>query len=322
MRKLWYNDVQMREFLPEQDNYDGRVPYVVHGSFRKHLGEIGSAAATINATGRAIAIAPHDCTAVGEEHGFILLAGENDKDPRQIEAEYLQKVLGLKALGGFSLWVNPGGYIGKAAAYEYGIAQASGVPTFFTETPSDVPFYVDPSSVKSPGQIAEQLQQSHDALLKPTLITGPLGGMWNRLPFPVTSVAVGGIIRCREKLLLIEDGRWKDGQLTVPGTTVRARETREDALHRAVNEKFGIHVSGIAPLKTSFMLDNSGYKKPISSLVFDDRLIAASDERVQPQDGLNHHWVTLEGTKALLSGGQIEPNAATLLDEYLPRMTV
>jgi len=80
----------MREYLSDQD-YDSRVPYVVHGSFRKHLDEIGSAVATISATGEAIAIAPHGCTAVGEENGFVLLAGEQDKDPRQVEAEYLQK---------------------------------------------------------------------------------------------------------------------------------------------------------------------------------------------------------------------------------------
>ena len=47
---------------------------------------------------------------------------------------------------------------------------------------------------------------------------------------------------------------------------------------------------------------------------------AASNERVQPQDGLSYHWVTLGETEALLNGGQIEPNATTLLNEYLPRM--
>jgi hypothetical protein len=306
----------MRESLPEQNSVIDRIPCVIHGSFRKHLYEISSAAATINATEQAVVIAPHDCTAAGEKNGFVLLDGEKDKDPRQIEAEYLQKVLGLKALGGFSLWVNPGGYIGKSAAYEYGIAQASGVPTFFTEAPDDVPFYVDPESIQRPEQLAEQLQLNRDALLQPISNSEPLGEVWKRLPFPVASVAVGGIVHYRKRLLLIEDGRWKSGQLTIPGTTVRARETRRDALHRAINEKFGMTVSEIMPLKTGFMIDDSGYKKPIDSLVFDDRLITTSSERVRPQDGLSHHWVSPKETKALLDSNRIEPNAASLLNEY------
>lgn len=126
-----------------------------------------------------------------------------------------------------------------------------------------------------------------------------------------------GIVRHRKKLLLIEDGRWKDGQLTIPGTTVRVRETRDSALQRAVNEKFGMDVNDITPLKTSFMISDSGYNKPISSLVFDDRLIEASSEHVRTQDGLNHYWASTEETEALLDAGQIEPNAAALLHDHL-----
>lgn len=307
----------MRELSSEQSDTPDRVPYVVHGSFRKSLPEISSAITTLNATEQAVAIAPHDCATIGEENGFVLLAGEQDKDPRQIEAEYLQKVLELKALGGFSLWVNPGGYIGKSAAYEYGIAQASGIPAFFTEAPDDVPFYVNPASIQSPEQIAERLQQDREELLKPGLDSNPIGEVWKRLPFPVASVAIGGIVRCRKRLLLVEDGRWKDNQLTIPSTTVRARETRDSALQRAINEKFGMDVSDVTPLKTSFMIDDSGYSKPVSSLVFDDRLIEANSERVWAQDGLNHHWVSLEETGVLLRAEQIEPNAAALLRDHL-----
>ena len=66
-------------------------------------------------------------------------------------------------------------------------------------------------------------------------------------------------------------------------------------------------------------LKQNTYKKPISNLVFDDRLITASSEHVRPQDGLNHHWVSLEESRALLDNDQIEPNAASLLDEHLTR---
>lgn len=296
------------------------MPYVVHGSFRKHLDVIQSTITTLNETDRAVAIAPHDCTATDEQEGFVLLAGEQGKDPRQIEAEYLQKVLSLKKLGGFSLWVAPNGYVGKSGAYEYGIAQACGVPAFFTEQPEDVPFYVHPDNIKSPEELAEQLQQSHSSLTQPTSNADVIGQVWERLPFPTASVAVGGILRYRKRLLLVEDGRWPDSQLTVPGTTVRARETRDGALRRALTDKFGVEVSDMAPLKTSFMLGDSGYGKPVTDLVFDDRAIDLSSERVAPQAGLRLHWVSQDEAQALVQTGQIEPNAAMLLQEYATKI--
>lgn len=296
------------------------VPYVVHGSFRKHLDIIQSTITTLNETGHAVAIAPHDCTATDEREGFVLLSGEQDKDPRQIEAEYLQKVLSLRQLGGFSLWVAPNGYVGKSGAYEYGIAQACGVPAFFTEMPEDVPFYVRPDSVKTPEELAEELRQNQSSFMRPVDNADEIGPVWDRLPFPTASVAVGGIVRYRKRLLLVEDGRWPDNQLTVPGTTVRARETREDALRRAMTDKFGVEVSDMAPLNTSFMLGDSGYGKPVSDLVFDDRTIDLSSERAKPQAGLRLHWVSQDEARALAQAGQIEPNAAMLLQEYTAKV--
>ena len=246
----------------------------------------------------------------------MLLSGEQDKDPRRIEAEYLQKVLSLKKLGGFSLWVAPNGYVGKSGAYEYGIAQACGVPTFFTEAPEDVPFYVHPDSIKSPEELAEELRQGEASFMRPIGSTDAVGRVWERLPFPTASVAVGGIVRYRKRLLLVEDGRWPDGRLTVPGTSVRARETRNGALRRALTDKFGVETSNVSPLRTSFMLDGSGYGKPVSELVFDDRAIDLSGEHTQPQAGLRLHWVSLDEAQTLAQEGQVEPNAATLLQEY------
>lgn len=133
------------------------LPYVVHGSFRKHLDNIADAIATINATGLAVAIAPHDCVAVSEQDGFVKFAGEEDQDPRLIEAKYLRDALEASAADGFSLFVNPGGYMGNAARYEAGAVHASGGRVFFTEQPEDVSFYVHPGSIQSPEQIAELL---------------------------------------------------------------------------------------------------------------------------------------------------------------------
>ncbi len=291
------------------------VPYVVHGSFRNHLGVIQSTITTINATGLAAAIAPHDCTAVNETDGFILLQGEQDKDPRLVEAEYLQKVLSLRALGGFSLWVTPGGYIGKSGAYEYGIAQACGVPAFFTETPQDVPFYVPPESVRSAAELAEQLQGGRN-VIRVASANDPIGEVWERLAFPTASVAVGGIVRFRNRLLLVNDGRWPNDQLTVPGTTVRVGETREEALRRVFREKTGATIRGVTAFQINFMVDGSGYGKPVNNLVFDDRIIDLSGQRVEPRPGLSIHWVGNSEAQSLARAGQIEPNAASLLREY------
>ena len=231
----------------------------------------------------------------------------------------MQKVLSLKKLGGFSLWVVPNGYVGKSGAYEYGIAQACGVPAFFTEAPDDVPFYVNPDSVKTAEQLANQLQRDRRITTPPISEHDTVGRVWERLPFPTASVAVGGIIRHRDRLLLVEDGRWPDNQLTVPGTTVRANETREVALRRALTDKFGLDANHVTPLRTGFMLNGSGYTKPIETVVFDDRMISASSERTQPQAGLVTHWVSPTEAQALAEAGQVEPNAVLLVSEYLAR---
>lgn len=292
------------------------TPFVVHGSFKKHLGDIQSAVQMLNETGQAKAIAPHNCTAVDEQDGFTLLEGEQNKDPQQIETEYLQKVLSLKALGGFSLWVTPGGYIGKSAAYEYGIAQACGVPAFFTEMPEDVPFYVRPSAVRTPAQLAEQLIAKVPISRKFDKANTAIGEAWERLSFPTANVAVGGIVTYHRRMLLVEDGRWPDGQLTVPGTTVRSLETRDAALSRMATDKFGFAIKSAAKFQTSFMLGGSGFAKPMQTLVFDDRVIELSSERLQPKT-FNYHWLNYEEARDAVEVGQVEPNAAGLIDHYL-----
>jgi ADP-ribose pyrophosphatase YjhB (NUDIX family) len=292
------------------------VPYVVHGSFRKHLDNIQAVVTALDGTGYAMAIAPHDCIASDERDGFVLLPGEQSKDPRQIEAEYLQKVLSLKTLGGFSLWVVPDGYVGKSAAYEYGIAQACGVPAYFTEAPKDVPFYVSPHAIKRADQLAQELLCG-DKVTQLCEDGDELGQMWSRLPFPTASVAVGGIVRYGGRMLLVRDGRWLDDELTVPGTTVRTNETRNGALARALDSKFGMNVRDVLPLCTSFMMDDSGYGKPVSSLVFDDHLVDLASERVQSQPGLHTFWVKSDEVTALIQTGHLEPNAAKLITAYL-----
>ncbi len=289
----------------------------MHGSFNKFLNKIEGAITTLNSTGVAEAIAPHNCEAVDSQDGFVLLAGEQGEDPRLVEAKYLQHVLKLKALGGFSLYITPNGYIGNTAAYEAGIVHATGTRVFFTERPRDVSFYVHGANIKSVDQLAEELHQNDGVLPPFEPDANPVADTWDRLLFPTALVAVGGIVTHGDRVLVVEDGRWRDEQLTVPGTTVRARETTDAALRRALTSKFGLDTESVQPFRTSFMLGDSGYGKPTDNLVFDDRLIGTSSQRVRPQDGITTHWLSRQELKTLLDAGQIEPNAAALLQQYL-----
>src|SRR5580700_5031229 len=178
----------------------GPIPVVLHGSFGRHLNEIGAAAEVLNNSGLATVIAPHDCEAIGQQDGFVLLPGEENQDPRDIEASYLEQVLSLKAQGGTSIFVNPEGYVGKSAAYEAGIIQASGGRAFWTEQPQDVPFYVDPASIM-PVEVLVTYMRDHSGALPPANKPhDQVSQRWRALPFPVGHIAQGTILRHNDRL--------------------------------------------------------------------------------------------------------------------------
>src|SRR5437867_23352 len=98
---------------------------VIHGSFSKHFDEIKRVHKVFTAAGIEV-LAPELLEITNFENGFALLDGQEGQDPRMIELLYLHN---LKRIGngGFSYFVNPGGYIGKSASYELGIAQLTNV---------------------------------------------------------------------------------------------------------------------------------------------------------------------------------------------------
>jgi hypothetical protein len=294
------------------------IPFVLHGSFGKHLDEIGQAADVLSSSGLAAVLAPHNCEAVGQNDGFVLLAGEEGKDPRELEAAYLEQVLSLRKEGGASIFVNPGGYVGKSAAYEAGIVQASGGRAIWTEQPQDVPFYVNPADVMSIDSLVAYMHINHGTLPPQSNSGDPLQQRWNELPFPVGHIAEGAIMRHGNKLLLVEDGRWSN-QLTIPGTKVRSGETRAAALGRLVRGKIGVTIDSVSHLTTSFMIPDSGYSAPVSpdTFVFDDHVISVTSEHVKPQGNIRPLWVSTPEIERLIGNRQIEPNAAAVLGEYL-----
>ena len=284
------------------------VPYVVHGSFRKHLDEIAQTIEMLNSTRLVQAIAPHNCAPDGEHNGFVLLSGEADKDPLEIEFDFMAKVDSLRALGGFAIWVNPGGYSGTSAAYEYGEAKKAGLRSFFTHPPEDVPFHVNPHDILSAKQLADSLVR-HQGVPPFQPDTSRVGQLWENRRTATAQLAVGGIVQCHNQLLLVEDGRWQ-GKLTVAGTTVRGYEDPKQALSRLANQKFGLRITDVVPLRTSLMLSGD---RPSSPKVFDDQLITLENTNVAPGPGLTAHWFTPDEIAALLASDQVEPNAKALL---------
>lgn len=293
-------------------------PCVLHGSYGRNLGAIHEAATILESTGLIKIIEPTDFDVVGYEDGFPLFVGQEGLDPREIELRFLQNVLSLKALGGCSYWITgpDKGQLGKSAAFEYGLAKAYGVRTYFSDQPQDVPFYVPRSAVMRPAMLAEYLVE-HDGEF-PTINPeeDAIGRAWHRgLLMPAAHVAVGGVVRHRDRILLVEDGMWEGGKLTVAGRTQLTGETREEAL-RKLEDKFGVRIRSILPLLTSFMIEGSGYRRPVVDKVFDDRIIDVANERLHPQPGLVGHWVSAAETSGLIASGDIEPNASRLLEHY------
>src|ERR1700753_448196 len=97
--------------LPHNPAVERAVPFVLHGSFGRHLDEIGRAAEILTNSEFATVLAPHNCEAAGQEDGFVLLSGEEGQDPRGIEATYLEQVLSLRKEGGASIFVDSDGYV-------------------------------------------------------------------------------------------------------------------------------------------------------------------------------------------------------------------
>lgn len=120
---------------------------IVHGSFSKHFSEIKEVCNVFTAAGIKV-LAPKTSELVSFSEDFALFDDELDSDPRYIELLYLNN---LKRLGenGFSYFVNPGGYIGRSASYELGVAQATNTRCFFSHNITDHPAYVHGKSIFS-----------------------------------------------------------------------------------------------------------------------------------------------------------------------------
>ena len=292
---------------------------VLHGSFRKHFGEIKKIHKLFTDAGIEI-LAPALSEIKSMEGGFAVLDSDTEKDQRMIELMYLHN---LRRLGedGFSYFVNPEGYIGKSASYELGIAQISNVRCFFMEKPADHPAYIHKNAVWKPenlvdyvikrGELPEpQIKRNERAIHK----------LWENLMVPGSVVAVGGIIeyepakpRKEKEILLVKTHKW-GGRYSMVGGKVRRGERLEDALVREIREETGLRSAVGEHICTFDQVKNSGYYISGIQHIFIDKVVKVGSRRVRlNEEAQDYIWAS---PNAALRELPIEPNARHTIELY------
>lgn len=292
---------------------------ILHGSFTKHFDAIQHAYNIFTAAGIEV-LAPKQGKLVAFENGFALFEGEQGQDPRLIELLYLHN---LKRLGpgGFSYFVNPGGYIGKSASYELGIAQLTNTRCFFLEKLDDHPAYVHKNSIWKPENLAEYLA-TYGELPMPLIKKNErlVHHLWQDLMVPGSVVATGAIIeyqprssRMGREILLVKTHKWGDRYSIVGGKVWRG-ERLNQALLREVHEETRLNGEVGAHICTFDQLKDSGYYQPGVQHIFVDNVVKVRSKRVTLNDEAQSYlWATpLDALKFL----NIEPNARKTLELY------
>lgn len=294
-----------------------RFRCVIHGSLRKHLREMGEAMEFFQSAGIEV-LAPQMSGIVKEEDGFLFFKGEEQFDPRLIELMYLQN---LRNLGenGFSYFVNPGGYIGKSASYELGIAQATNVPCFFSSKPVDHPAYIGENAVWSAANLAEYIVKHGRFPAMISMIDSKLDRLWKQLMIPGSVVTAGAIIEYADprgnerEVLLVKTHKWGH-RFSIVGGKVRRRERVNDALRREVKEETGLDGLVGKHICTFDQIRNSGYYNTSTQHLFVDNVVRVDSRRVVlNEEAQDYIWMPV---KQALTELPIEPNARHTLELY------
>lgn len=292
---------------------------VVHGSFGQHFAQIVETIKLFKNNGINV-IAPTSTEITAIKGSFLLLENEENLNPAAVELAYLHK---LQQLGsnGFSYFVIPGGYVGKSAAYELGIAQANGVTCYFSHKPKDLPVYVPNSHILSPSSLVEYttLNQALPSVTKRQSTT-KLHKMFERLISPGSVVAAGAIIEHQSKpsslpeILLVKTHKWGH-RYSIVGGKVRRGERLTDALQREILEETGLSAKINEHITTFDQLKHSGYYQDYTHHMFVDYSVSVDSKRVRlNEEAQEYLWAPAEQALAELD---IEPNAAHTIGEYL-----
>lgn len=293
---------------------------VLHGSFRKHFEEIKRTHQLFSQAGIEV-LAPAFSEIKYFEDGFAVLESDKEKDQRMVELLYLHH---LKRLGdnGFSYFVNPGGYIGKSAAYELGIAHVSNIPCFFKERLDDHPAYQHKNSIWKAEEFIEHIGERGE-LPEPRVRRNEkiIHKMWRDLMVPGSVVAVGAIIeyessrpKKEKEVLLVKTHKW-GGRYSVVGGKVHRNERLGDALVREIKTETGLNPRIGRHICTFDQIKNSGYYQTGISHIFVDNVARVYSKKV----GLNEEaegyiWMPAQ---VALRDLPIEPNARHTLALYV-----
>lgn len=292
---------------------------VLHGSFRKNFEEIKKIHKIFSEAGIEV-LAPSFSDVNLVKDGFAFLATDKETDPRMIELLYLHN---LKRLGenGFSYFVNPGGYLGRSASYELGIAQISNTKCFFLEKISDHPAYVNQNLVWSPESLVEYITLNKSLPLpKIKQNEKNIHKLWVELMVPGSVVAVGGIIEYEstgyykdKEILLVKTHKW-GGQYSVIGGKVRRNERLDEALKREIKEESGLNSKIGGHICTFDQIKNSGYYQAGAQHIFVDKIVKVESKKVfLNEEAEEFIWLP---AKVALKELQIEPNARHTLELY------
>lgn len=297
---------------------------IIHGSFTKHFAEIQAASRIFTAAGIEV-LAPKQGELVAAQDGFGLFEDELDMDPRLVELLYLHN---LKRLGsnGFSFFVDPGGYIGKSASYELGIAQLTNTRCFFTHKITDHPAYTHGRSIWSADSLVDYIQ-TYDTLPSPQIRQNEkhIHKLWEDLMVPGSVVAAGAIIEhqpnksTREKeILLVKTHKWGN-RYSIVGGKVRRNERLQQALLREVREETNLSGEVGAHICTFDQIKNSGYYQQGIQHIFVDNIVTVNSKKVTlNEEAQDYIWaLPSEALKHL----DIEPNARTTIELYQKLVT-
>ena len=295
---------------------------ILHGSFTKHFDRIRDVHRTFTAAGIEV-LAPKASEIVAFQDGFALFEDEQGQDPRAIELLYLHN---LKKLGpdGFSYFVNPGGYIGKSASYELGIAQLTNTRCFFTSKLDDHPAYVHRNSVWKAQTLAEYILAT-GTLPAPKVSQNErhIHRLWQELMVPGSVVATGAIIEhqprksaAQKEILLVKTHKW-GGRYSIVGGKVRRNERLQQALLREVREETSLEGEVGDHLCTFDQLKDSGYYQAGVQHIFVDNVVRVKRRRViLNEEAQDYIWIAAADA---LSHLDIEPNARATVELYANR---
>ncbi len=291
---------------------------ILHGSFGRHFAEIRTANKVFKASGIKV-LAPVSFEITSIKDTFLLLDREENLDPRFVELRYLHN---LQKLGpnGFSYFINPGGYIGKSAAFELGVALTLNVPCYFSHTPKDLPVYIAKSNIISVEHLVEKIV-TNKTLPQANLQTknSQLYQMMQQLIAPGSLVAAGGIIEHQTsaqylpEVLLVKTHKWGN-KYSMVGGKVRRGERLHQALLREIKEETGLSGEIESHICTFDQIKNSGYYQEYIHHMFVDYVVKASSKKVRLNDEAQDYvWLPAEQALAELD---IEPNARHTLELY------